>query len=73
MRCARMFPSLLNGRSIADAKSRQAHRSELLPILEEIFVRRDAAEWLDILHAAGVPTARVNRMPECVRGPERGG
>ncbi len=46
-----------------EAKSRQAHREELLPLLEAIFERRDSKEWLEALQAAGVPTAPVNRMP----------
>ena len=62
-------PELAERPEYADAKSRQAHRNELLPILEEIFIRQDAAEWLDILQAAGVPTARVNRMPEVFEDP----
>ncbi len=46
-----------------DARSRQAHRDELLPILERIFETRDAAAWLSALQAAGVPVAPVHRMP----------
>jgi CoA:oxalate CoA-transferase len=62
-------PELAERSEYATARSRQAHRHELLPTLEEIFVRRDAGEWLAILHAAGVPTARVNRMPEVFEDP----
>ena len=52
-----------------EAKSRQAHREELLPLLEAIFERRDSKEWLDVLQAAGVPTAPVNRMPAVFEDP----
>jgi CoA:oxalate CoA-transferase len=62
-------PELSTRPEYADAKSRQAHRHELLPLLEGIFIQRDAAEWLDILQTAGVPTARVNRMPEVFEDP----
>lgn len=62
-------PDLADRPEFADAKSRQAHRHELLPLLEAIFVRKDAREWLDILQAAGVPTAKVNRMPEVFEDP----
>jgi CoA:oxalate CoA-transferase len=62
-------PGLADRPEFADAKSRQAHRHELLPLLESIFVRRDAAEWLEVLQASGVPTARVNRMPEVFEDP----
>jgi crotonobetainyl-CoA:carnitine CoA-transferase CaiB-like acyl-CoA transferase len=62
-------PGLADRPEFADAKSRQAHRHELLPLLESIFVRRDADEWLEVLQASGVPTARVNRMPEVFEDP----
>ena len=62
-------PELADRPEFADAKARQAHRHVLLPILEDIFVRRDAGEWLEILQATGVPTARVNRMPELFEDP----
>ena len=52
-----------------DAKSRQAHRGELLPLLESIFVRRGSDEWLDALQSAGVPVAPVNRMPAVFADP----
>jgi CoA:oxalate CoA-transferase len=62
-------PELATRPEFADAKSRQAHRHELLPLLESIFSQRDTGEWLEILQAAGVPTARVNRMPEVFEDP----
>ena len=46
-----------------EAKSRQSHRDELLPVLEDIFAGRDSSDWLETLLAAGVPAAPVNRMP----------
>lgn len=48
----------------ADAKSRQAHRSELLPLLESIIKTRPSRQWLAMLQDGGVPAAPVNRMPE---------
>jgi crotonobetainyl-CoA:carnitine CoA-transferase CaiB-like acyl-CoA transferase len=52
-----------------EARSRQSHREELLPLLEGIFARRDSREWLETLQAAGVPAAPVNRMPEVFDDP----
>ncbi|MET0474316.1 MAG: CaiB/BaiF CoA-transferase family protein [Mycobacterium sp.] len=46
-----------------EAKSRQVHREQLLPLLEEIFLTRNSAAWLETLQGAGVPAAPVNRMP----------
>ena len=48
----------------ADAKSRQAHRSILLPLLESTFKTRPSRQWLELFQAGGVPAAPVNRMPE---------
>lgn len=56
-------PDLALRPEFADARSRQAHRDELLPLLEEVFMGRDAGEWLEILRTWGVPSALVNRMP----------
>jgi CoA:oxalate CoA-transferase len=56
-------PEELASPAFDDAKSRQAHRDVLLPLLEGIFEGRDSSEWLVALQDAGVPTARVNRMP----------
>jgi CoA:oxalate CoA-transferase len=46
-----------------EARSRQAHREELLPLLESIFEGRSSTVWLETLREAGVPAAPVNRMP----------
>lgn len=62
-------PDLATDPAFADARSRQANRGRLLPRLEGIFRSRDAATWLEALHAAGVPTARVNRMGEVFADP----
>ena len=51
-------PDLATDPAFADAKARQANREVLLPRLEEIFRRKDAASWLRELQAAGVPAAR---------------
>ena len=55
---------ITNKPEFADAKSRQAHRSELLPLLESIIKTRPSRQWLAMLQDGGVPVAPVNRMPE---------
>jgi crotonobetainyl-CoA:carnitine CoA-transferase CaiB-like acyl-CoA transferase len=45
-----------------EARSRQAHRDELLPLLESIFEDQRSSVWLETLREAGVPAAPVNRM-----------
>jgi len=56
-------PDVLAREEFDDARSRQSHRDELLPLLEDIFAGRESTEWLPALQAAGVPAAPVNRMP----------
>jgi crotonobetainyl-CoA:carnitine CoA-transferase CaiB-like acyl-CoA transferase len=48
---------------------RVAHRPHLETILSEIFRRRSAADWLDILHSAGIPCSLVRNFPEVVQDP----
>jgi CoA:oxalate CoA-transferase len=62
-------PELAQRPEFADARSRQAHRDELLPLLEKIFSSKEAGEWLEILQTAGVPSAPVNRMPAVFEDP----
>ena len=53
-----------NKPEFTDAKSRQAHRDVLLPLLESTFESRSSDHWLTALQDGGVPAAPVNRMPE---------
>jgi CoA:oxalate CoA-transferase len=53
-----------NRPEFADARSRQANRDILVPLLGSIFESRPAGEWLEALQTGGVPAAPVNRMPE---------
>jgi crotonobetainyl-CoA:carnitine CoA-transferase CaiB-like acyl-CoA transferase len=50
--------------------ARVTRRSELVPLLEAIFAARPAAEWLDALGAAGIPSGRIRPVPEALDSPE---
>jgi len=55
---------------------RVRNRDELEPLLNELFVHRDADEWLEKLRAARIPCGAVNTLPEILSDPhflERGG
>ena len=54
------LPELARDARFADFAARDAHREELLPILDDAFARRPASEWLELLTTAGVPCAPVN-------------
>jgi crotonobetainyl-CoA:carnitine CoA-transferase CaiB-like acyl-CoA transferase len=39
---------------------RNRHREALIPLLEDVLVQRDAADWVEALVAAGVPAGPIN-------------
>jgi crotonobetainyl-CoA:carnitine CoA-transferase CaiB-like acyl-CoA transferase len=49
---------------------RVRNREDLIPILEEAFARRTAAEWLAALESAAVPCAPVRTIDEVFASPE---
>jgi formyl-CoA transferase len=49
---------------------RMTHLSELTEALNEVFVERDAAEWIERLRAAGLPCAPINTVPEAFNLPQ---
>ncbi|HET6616747.1 MAG TPA: CoA transferase [Gemmatimonadota bacterium] len=50
--------------------ARVTHRDELVPLLEALFASRTAADWLDALRAAGIPSGRIRHVPEALESPE---
>jgi formyl-CoA transferase/CoA:oxalate CoA-transferase len=40
--------------------ARNTNRAELIPLLEQILTRRDAAKWVEELVAAGIPAGPIN-------------
>jgi crotonobetainyl-CoA:carnitine CoA-transferase CaiB-like acyl-CoA transferase len=68
--------ALLAEARFATNPQRVENRAELVDALAAIFAGRTAAEWLEILEAAGVPCAPVQGVREALRDPvlvERGG
>ena len=55
----------------ATVASRNQHRGSLRPLLEELLAHRSAAEWFDILTAAGVACGPVNTVEGGVKLAER--
>lgn len=49
---------------------RVEHRSELIPILEDLFRTKTTAEWVDLLDAAGIPSSPVNTIADVVDDPQ---
>ena len=46
------------------------NRPALLPLLDEVFMGRTQAEWLELLDAADVPAGPVNELPEVFANPQ---
>ncbi len=55
-------PDLAEDARFTDNASRVKNRAVLVPVLEQIFRTRTAADWLDRLRAADVPAAPVNNV-----------
>lgn len=49
---------------------RNAHRSELVPLLEEILQKEDAAHWLEQLAANDIPSGPINSPDETLADPQ---
>ncbi len=50
--------------------ARMAHLDDLTEELNAVFAGRDAAEWLEILGAARIPSAPINTVPEAFGTPQ---
>jgi crotonobetainyl-CoA:carnitine CoA-transferase CaiB-like acyl-CoA transferase len=49
---------------------RVTHRDELVPLLQECLLQRDTADWLAILHTAGVPCGPIKTVGEALQDPQ---
>ena len=62
-------PGLAEDPRFADRHARKRHRAALTVALEAQLARRGAAEWDELLVAAGVPSGRVLTVPEIIAHP----
>jgi crotonobetainyl-CoA:carnitine CoA-transferase CaiB-like acyl-CoA transferase len=63
-------PELVDDPGFATATDRSQNRARLWPILEQRFLARTAAEWMEALDAAGVPVGIVNTVDRVVVDPQ---
>ncbi len=63
-------PDLAADERFATNEARVRNRAQLIPLLEEAFAKRPAAEWLSALEAAAVPCSPVRAMDEVFASPE---
>ncbi len=54
----------------AGNSERVRNRTELVPLLEQVFLTREAAFWIERLLAVGVPAAPVHRVDQALSHPQ---
>lgn len=62
-------PDLPEDRRFRTNSDRIANRAELAALIEAELARKPAAEWAELLEAAGVPSAPINTMAEVFADP----
>jgi crotonobetainyl-CoA:carnitine CoA-transferase CaiB-like acyl-CoA transferase len=63
-------PDLADDPRFAERETRKANRAALTVAMEEALAARPAAEWEQVLHAAGVPAGRVLTIPQVLAEPQ---
>jgi crotonobetainyl-CoA:carnitine CoA-transferase CaiB-like acyl-CoA transferase len=63
-------PELAADERFADFAARDRNRDDLSAILDEVFAGRTTETWLDVLAAAGVPSAPVNDVETALLDPQ---
>jgi formyl-CoA transferase len=58
-------PELFDDPRFPDARTRSKNRDELSDEIEKHLAKKDAAEWVEILRKAGVPSGQVLNVKEC--------
>lgn len=62
--------SVMNDPRFAINADRLAHRDEIVALLSDIFVQRDAVEWIEMLEGAGIPCGPINAIDETIADPQ---
>lgn len=63
-------PALSLDPRYAKNAARVAHRQTLIPLLASEFAKREAAQWITALEAAGIPAGPINTVAEALREPQ---
>jgi len=63
-------PELAEDPQYKTGAARRANRTKLIPIVDAIFLKKGAMEWVDLLGSAGVPIGRVNYINEVFENPQ---
>ncbi len=63
-------PELADEPRFVNRAGRLTHVNELIALLQEVFLTRPGAEWLQRLEAAGVPCGPINTVDRAVADPQ---
>jgi len=63
-------PGLAEDPRFRSNKDRVVNRTELIPILADIFATRQRAEWARLLDNAGIPNGPINTLDQVVADPQ---
>ena len=63
-------PELATDERFATNAARVRNNAALYPLLRDLFGRRDRADWVTALDAAGVPCGPINSVPEVFADPQ---
>ena len=57
-------PEWLTDPRFVNVEARIRHREVLTPMVDELFLRKTVAQWLEILYAAEIPAGPIYEMPQ---------
>jgi glutaryl-CoA transferase len=63
-------PQLVQDARFATNGKRVENRAELTRLIQEIFIKRKTAEWIELLEAAGVPNGPINNVAQVFEEPQ---
>ena len=63
-------PGLAEDPRFRSNKDRVVHRTELIPILSDIFATKPRAAWAGLLDRAGIPNGPINTLDQVVADPQ---
>ena len=62
--------ALADDSRFATNPKRVENRNELIPLLNNVFIKRTRAEWLEILERAKIPHGAINTVPQALSHPQ---
>lgn len=64
------LPELLEDAKFQRNQDRVKHRDELIPLLSEYFLSKNAQDWVDAIHAMKVPVGVINSVEDALAEPQ---